>query len=543
MKFAPRAVSQSEDCILAHSIKLEKKTLKKGHRLNKSDIQALIDSGYQDIIVASLDLTDVHEDAAVAELSAALAGKNVSVGKAFTGRANLHAEKAGLLVLNESLLNRINLIHESMTVATLEPFSLVNEKQMLATIKAIPFSVERRILDQCLHLIEAETKTIDIAPFKVKQVGFVQTVLAGTKQTVLDKTSKVLAERLSKLGCSVKKELRCEHNISDIAKALTELNEAEVDMLIVAGASAVVDRRDVVPAGIEKAGGSVSHFGMPVDPGNLLLLATLNDLPVLGMPGCARSPKENGFDWVLERQVAEIPVSREDIMLMGVGGLLKEIPGRIQPRASRAEQPPVTKGKMAALVLAAGKSSRMGAVNKLLIKIDGKTMVEHAVEAAGQAGINDIVVVTGHEQEKITAALKQYSVRFAHNPNYQLGISSSLTTGLHALGSDVAAALICLADMPRVSATEIKTLLAAFDPVEGREICVPIYQDKRGNPVLWSQRFFAEMAESSGDVGAKHLLAEYDELVCEVAMPDSAVLVDFDTEQALSDADYELPAQ
>ena len=105
------------------------------------------------------------------------------------------------------------------------------------------------------------------------------------------------------------------------------------DALIAFGASAITDRRDVIPAAIEAIGGRIERFGMPVDPGNLLLLAERHGMPIIGAPGCARSPKENGFDWVLQRVLAGVPIHDADIRAMGVGGLLMEIASRPQPRA------------------------------------------------------------------------------------------------------------------------------------------------------------------------------------------------------------------
>ena len=360
------------------------------------------------------------------------------------------------------------------------------------------------------------------------------TSLPGTKPKVLDSTREVLATRLGQVGATLVAERRCAHDETAIAAAIGEVLATGADLVVVSGASAVVDRRDVVPAGIEAAGGVIEHFGMPVDPGNLLLLGAMGDggVPVIGMPGCARSPKLNGFDWVLERLAAELPVSRRDIMGMGAGGLLKEIVSRPQPRehASAPRKSP----RVAALILAAGQSRRMGRRNKLLEEVDGTPMVRRVAESVLASHARPVVVVTGHQHKRVRGVLEGLDVAFAHNPDFAEGLSTSLRTGLDAVGGDVDGALVCLGDMPQVDGSQIDKLIAAFDPLEGRAICVPVTGGKRGNPVLWGAELFDQMRRVAGDVGARHLIGENAEVLCEVAIAGDAVLVDIDTPEALA---------
>ncbi|MGH6961868.1 MAG: NTP transferase domain-containing protein, partial [Dongiaceae bacterium] len=369
-------------------------------------------------------------------------------------------------------------------------------------------------------------------------VGLIQTRLPGIKESVLDKTVDVINGRLAALGCPPASESRCAHDTAALSAAIADMRRRGSEMVLIAGASAITDRRDVIPAAIERAGGRIDHFGMPVDPGNLLLLGRLaDDTHVLGLPGCVRSPKVNGFDWVLQRLIADLPVTRSDIMRMGAGGLLKEIPTRPQPRAGAGVTSTVVASrvpKIAAIVLAAGRSSRMGAANKLLTDVDGAPMVRRAVEAATASHARPVIVVTGNEQGKVQAALRGCKATFVHNPRFAEGMSTSLQAGLAALPANVDGALVCLGDMPLVTATAIDRLIGAFNPIEGRAICVPTWNGKRGNPVLWDRRFFSEIAGLAGDVGAKHLIGEHADLVAEVAMPDDAVLTDIDTPEALA---------
>jgi molybdenum cofactor cytidylyltransferase len=348
---------------------------------------------------------------------------------------------------------------------------------------------------------------------------------------------------LAALGSALASEERCGHVAAELAPRIAAAVKAGAELVLVHGASVIVDRRDVIPMAVETAGGQIEHFGMPVDPGNMLLLGRLDEIPVLGLPGCARSPKVNGFDWVLERLCAGVPVGREDIMRMGAGGLLAEIPSRPLPRAGASPEPATPKlaakvppgPRIAALLLAAGRSTRMGGPNKLLEPIDGTPMVARTAQRLLSSRARPVVAVLGNQEDAIDRALGKLPIERVRNPAFAEGLSTSLKCGLATLPHDIDGAVVCLGDMPLITGRDIDRLIAAFNPLEGRAIVVPTRRGKRGNPVLWARRFFAEMAELAGDVGAKHLIGEHAELVCEIEMDTDGVLVDIDTPEALAE--------
>jgi molybdenum cofactor cytidylyltransferase len=327
-----------------------------------------------------------------------------------------------------------------------------------------------------------------------------------------------------------------------VAEALKRLLRQGAELLLIAGASATVDRRDVGPAGIVKAGGRIEHFGMPVDPGNLICLGELGDVPALVLPGCARSPKLNGFDWVLQRLFAGIPVRARDVMAMGVGGLLKEIETRPLPRAKAPQTPPLSAvprrpRQVAGLVLAAGRSRRMAPLNKLLVADrQGVAMVTRVVDNVLASGVRPVLVVTGHERERVQEALAGRPVIFVHADDYAEGLSASLKAGIAALPPEAEGVLVALGDMPLVDPAVMARLLAAFDPEEGRAIVQPTYRGKQGNPVLWGREFFGEMGAITGDVGARQLVGRHADRLVEVEVPDDGVLRDFDTVESLKSA-------
>lgn len=189
--------------------------------------------------------------------------------------------------------------------------------------------------------------------------------------------------------------------------------------------------------------------------------------------------------------------------------------------------------RIGAVVLAAGRSRRMGADNKLLAEIDGKAMVARVVDAALASRARPVVVVTGHQARAVRAALADAPITFVHNPDFAEGLSTSLRSGLAALPVGLDGAVICLGDMPWIAAALIDRLIEAFDPTEGRAICVPTHSGRRGNPVLWAACYFDGMRRISGDTGARRLIEDHAEAVCEIPGDDDSVLRDVDVPESL----------
>jgi molybdenum cofactor cytidylyltransferase len=265
----------------------------------------------------------------------------------------------------------------------------------------------------------------------------------------------------------------------------------------------------------------------------LLLIGNAGGVPVLGAPGCARSPVENGFDWVLMRLLAGLKVTRADLTGMGVGGLLMEIVTRPQPRVSVAAD---GNRNVAAVILAAGRSTRMGGPNKLLAELNGKPLVRIVAEQALASKAQGVVVVTGHQADQVERALQGLKVTFVRNPDFAEGLASSVKAGIAAVPQGADGVVICLGDMPLISAHLIDRLIEAFAPDRGNLITVPVSDGRRGNPVLWSRRFFNELMTLDGDIGARHLIAKHSEAVTEVPVEGFEAFLDIDTPQALEAA-------
>jgi molybdenum cofactor cytidylyltransferase len=535
MKFGAVAPKDARGATAVHTIRQGDLVLKKGTLIGPAEIEALEAAGIKNVVVAQLEPGDISEDVAAADIAKKVAGSGVHIDRAFTGRANLFAQVPGVLVVDKDAIDRLNRVDEAITFATLPAFKPVVAGEMIATVKIIPFAVAKTARDAALAGVKQPL--LRVAPYRIRKVGVVSTLLPGLAPKVIEKTLKITAERLAPAGATIVAERRVPHERAALARALDEVLKAGAELAIVFGASAIADRRDVIPSALEAIGGKVEHFGMPVDPGNLLMIGDANGRPVLGAPGCARSPKENGFDWVLMRLLAGLPVPREDITGLGVGGLLMEIVTRPQPRT----EPVPEKGRaIAGLVLAAGRSSRMGGPNKLLAEIGGKPLVRIVVDAVLASRARPVVVVTGHQRDKVEAALAGLPVKFVHNPHFADGLGTSLKAGIAALPAEADGAIVCLGDMPQVDAALIDRLIGAFDPDHGALVVLPTIDGKRGNPVVWSRRFFPDLMTVEGDVGARYLIGRYTEAVAEVPLTGTAALTDVDTPEALEAVRAEL---
>jgi molybdenum cofactor cytidylyltransferase len=531
MKFGPASPLEAIGGVTVHTLRQGSLVLKKGTTIGAAEVEALTRAGVREIVVVRLEDGDVSEDVAAASIARVVAGNGVNVERAFTGRANLFAARAGVLVVDRGAVDRINGVDEAITFATLAAYKPVVEGEMVATVKLIPFGVEARLRDAAVAA--ANGGALRIAPYTIKRVGVVSTLLPGLAPKVVEKTLRVTAERLAPAGATIIAERRVPHDEAVLADAIRQLLGLGAELVIVFGASAIADRRDVIPAAIASIGGAIEHFGMPVDPGNLLLIGSAGGVPVLGAPGCARSPVENGFDWVLMRLLAGIKVTRAELTGMGVGGLLMEIVTRPQPRAALG-----TDGNRnaSAVILAAGRSTRMGGPNKLLAELGGKTLVRIVTEQALASKAEGVIVVTGHQAEEVEKALQGLKVKFVRNPDFAQGLASSVKAGVAAVPAAADGAVICLGDMPLISARLIDRLIEAFAPDSGHLIAVPVSDNRRGNPVLWSRRFFAELMALDGDIGARHLIAKHAEAVAEVPVEGFDAFLDIDTPQALEAA-------
>lgn len=532
MIFGEVGVREAVGCYLAHSLKTPSGKLRKGRIMTTAHVQQLQEAGFERVTVAQLEQGDVHEDDAARRIAMALAGTGIRLGQATTGRVNLHALVDGVCDFDRHLIDQANAVDEGITVATVMPSSAVGKGRLVATVKIIPYAVSEDSVETVVALF---SNRLQVHASRAQNAFLIQTTLPGIKESVLDKTSQVTRQRLLAHQAGLLGEVRTSHTEAQLKIALAEGMDSGADWVLIAGASAIADRQDVIPSAIIQMGGLIDHFGMPMDPGNLLLVGSIGTHRIIGMPGCARSPRPNGLDKVLQRLASGLSVDSRWISSLGVGGLLHEIVDRPEPREAPSDVLSVM-----ALILAAGSSTRFGSTNKLLAHRHSRPVLAHVLEEVQHSAVGGALLVTGHDAEPVgelcdaQSRMHEMSVTQVHNPLYASGMASSLVRGvaeLAARGAD--AALVCLGDMPDASRQVMDALIMAFRENPGKALYIPVFNGQRGNPVIIAASLFDSVLQLEGDVGARVLARTFPDSVLEVACGDAGVLVDIDTQDDL----------
>ncbi|MGI4797706.1 MAG: molybdopterin-binding protein [Janthinobacterium lividum] len=335
MIFAPVPLEEALGTVLAHTQRLDRVIIKKGSVLNALDLQALREADLHRVVVARLEADDLGENEAAGRLATALQGKDITIGRIASGRCNLHADAAGLLLVERGGIDRINRVHPALTVATLEPVARVGAGERLATIKVIPFAAPAAAVREAERLADQD-RPLRLHRFLPLRVGLILTRLPRTQGRLLDSTILTTQTRIAALGGTLLPPIVVGHEPEPVATAIRQLLDQAPDIVLLAGAAATVDPLDVVPVSIVAAGGAIEHFGMPAEPGNLICKGHCGDVTMLVLPSCARNPKANGTDFLLQRLFCRLPVSPLDIMNMGVGGLLREPVSPFDSRTKRS---------------------------------------------------------------------------------------------------------------------------------------------------------------------------------------------------------------
>ena len=547
MRFGAFDIGACEGLILAHSHKLAGKRIAKGSVLTAELVDAFRQDGVTELVCAAPDAGDLSEDQVAGRLAAAMMTAGVSRSEAATGRVNFKVGTTGIIRYDRALITALNSVDEALTFSLVQHNQLLSAGQMAATLKVIPYFVAEQICQHFEHVLQGRP-AFTFHPLRSWRVSLIQTMDDVLSERVYTATETVTERRLAQLGSKLTDIRRCAHDSSSVSAEISQALATGVDLILLCGCSAVVDRRDVLPVAIEQAGGQIDQLGLAVDPGNMLLAAHIQTTPVIGMPGCARSPKLNGFDWVLHLLLAGVPLSREELADMASGGLLMEIASRPLPRDLASKSPPAAP-HMGVVLLAAGQSRRMGEINKLTVEIAGKPVIRYVAETILAAGLKDVVVVLGHDSQAVERCLDGLPVRFVVNEAHQSGQASSVGAGVAALNSKVTDVMIVLGDMPLLSPSFLQGLQRHHlaNSQHEKMICLPVHtkdgQRQVGHPVVWGRQFFSELQRLRGDQGGRQIWAEHPAMISHLTVDDPTFFLDTDTPDALQQVETLLLAR
>ena len=529
MKIEHLDPKESKGSILAQSYNLSERKLSKGTRVSEAIVELLNKENIKTILCAVPHENDLDEDAAAEAISNAIDRNRLYAEEASTGRVNFRTPALGVVRYNRELIKKINLVDESIAFSIVEHNQLLAKNDLIATLKIIPFFVSKIYVEQVVALL-SKHEIFKIHRLEEKKVGFIQTYYAWQKRSIFKATSNVTRSRLDALGCLLEKETLIPHDHESLCSEIKSSLDSGTQVLLISGASAITDRSDYIPKAILSVGGEIIQYGLAVDPGNLLLIGKIGGTTVIGMPGCARSPKLNGFDWVLQLLMANIPITKEELADMGAGGLLMEIASRPLPRALSKSVNKREK-KIMGVILAAGNSTRMGKDNKLLRNVGDASLVRNTAVEMLNSDVDSCSIVLGYQSDKVAEVIKDLNINLILNPFWQEGQASSLKAALNTLDDTYSDLLIMLGDLPGVKSRHINRVIEEHLLTNNRrsKITIPSFNGKKGNPVIWGRSFFPDLSNLEGDVGGRALFKHHPAAINLLDMDDPAVVTDTDT--------------
>ncbi len=529
MKILGLDPQESLGSVIAQTYNLPGKTISKGTFVTSEIVDYFKEVDVQTILCAVPDNGDIHEDEAANIISNAIDRSHIYAESASTGRVNFKSQALCLVRYKRDLIKEVNLVDESIAFSIVEHNQLLAKNDLIATLKIIPFFTQKKYVDQVISILD-KNELFKTHSLNKKEVSLIQTSFVWQKKSMFKATSNVTRNRLESLDCSLNEEKLIRHDYNVLRTEIRSSIESGIDILLISGASAIIDRSDYIPKAILSEGGEIIQYGLAVDPGNLLLVGKIAETTIIGMPGCARSPKLNGFDWVLQLLMADIPVVKEELAEMGAGGLLMEIASRPLPRAL-AKSVNKREKKIMGVILAAGNSRRMGKDNKLLKNIDGAPLIRNIALEITKSDLDSCSIVLGYQSDKVADVIKDLNINLILNPLWKEGQASSLKVALNSLTSSYSDLLVMLGDLPGIKSGHINRIIEEHLSSENRrsKITIPSFKGEKGNPVIWGKSFFHDLSNLEGDVGGRVLFDQHPAAINLIEMDDPGVVTDTDT--------------
>ena len=300
--------------------------LSKGTKINQQIKNILVDNGFKKISGFLLNENDLDENKAADLIARSICTNklnNLNYKNLNTGRSNIYSTKSGLFIYNANNLIKLN-NNSKIAISAIRPFSKVEQNQELITAKVIPYGIDKKLLQKnSLRLKD----TFRVAPFQKKSITLIQTFDNKINEKLIVKSRKVTQKRLELCGIKKIEEIIIPHKENILCNKIQICINRNVDIILIIGPHAITHIKDVIPNAISKSGAKIIRIGIPVEPGNLLLLSKFKsynkNIYIIGMPSSAKSPKEKGLDWVLWRILCNINFKNSNLNELSVGGLIK----------------------------------------------------------------------------------------------------------------------------------------------------------------------------------------------------------------------------
>jgi len=297
-----------------------KKLLAKGHIISDEDVRVLESEGMEQIWVTELEDGEIGEDDAVNAVATEMGCGSFEIRLAAGGRANLLATENCCVLVDDDLLKQINYTG-SVVIATSTNFGYAVAGQRIATVKSAPFAVAKEQLEAVINIIKERGPILQARPVRNPSVGVLYTdPISGERARQLFEN--IMRQRLERFGVNANFVLACTEDDNSVSRCLQHLLRSKPSVILVASTTAPAGPEDVIGQSLLRVGGQFERFLAPVEPGNLLLLAYKDDVPIVSAPGCFRSAKPNVVDMVLPPLLARYHVTGWEIACLGHGGLL-----------------------------------------------------------------------------------------------------------------------------------------------------------------------------------------------------------------------------
>lgn len=531
MKFGEFPVYDALGVELAHTVKCQGKTLKKGHELTSADLNLLKYSGIKTIIGVQFTPDDVHPETAADILLKTLAGDFLRYTHPDeTGYSEIFADTDGTLVFDPERLNRFNAHNENISLITIQPYTPVYKGQFIANLRISGPAVEAETLNEAVTKISGTGPLLKVAPYAFCKIGFIRTLLSNSSVPRLDEDE--LASRFGAFGFSVVYSDLCEHSVDAVETAVRNAIDAQAEIVLVESQIPPLHRNDIVPKAFLESAGDIDRLGWPVDTGLSLVIGHKNEVRLLGY--CAEDAGSSALDRLLRFMATKSMPEPSLFPYLAMNGISL---GRMTKRISAEQMENSTaigsvtdSEKIAVVILAAGSSRRMIGTNKLLESINGLPMIEYAVRSALSSKADYVAVVTGYDAKFIERRLEQYDVKIVRNADYVSGVLGSIRLGLAVLPPDIVGAVVLPADMPAFTEEYIDKLIDAFDfSAKRRPVVLPTFNSVRHNPVLWPRDLFKVVKIVPEDAQYVPSLIEHSDYIKEIPLKDDLPLTDINT--------------